>query len=62
MSGYCKYCDTLTNDIVKLYDENHRLVWTGCFGCFLFKKDSLKWAFASSNLKELQENADTYPK
>ena len=32
MTGYCKYCGTLTNDIVKVYDKG-RLVWVGCRNC-----------------------------
>ena len=32
MTGYCKYCDTLTNKIVKVYD-NGVLVWAGCVDC-----------------------------
>ena len=32
MSGYCKYCGTLTNDIVKVYDKG-RLIWVGCLDC-----------------------------
>lgn len=48
MTGYCKYCDSLTNDIVKLYDKKHRLVWTGCFPCFEKQRDDLSWSFASN--------------
>ena len=32
MTGYCKYCGTLTNDIVKVYDKG-RLIWVGCRNC-----------------------------
>jgi hypothetical protein len=36
MTGYCKWCDTLTDDIVKDYDyKTGRLVWTGCLECKL---------------------------
>jgi hypothetical protein len=38
MSGYCKWCDTLTNSIIKLYDSG-RLVWVGCVGCYENKKE-----------------------
>lgn len=55
MSNYCKYCDTLTNDFLKLYNEKHRLIWAGCFSCFEKQRPNLDWAFASSNLKELME-------
>ena len=56
MSGYCKHCDSLTNenDIVKLYDSDHNLVWTGCFDCFEKQRPALNWAYASNNLKELR--------
>lgn len=31
MTGYCKWCDTLTDDIVKEYAyDPYRLVWSGC--------------------------------
>jgi len=36
MSGYCKHCDTIIEDnsIVRAYDDNHRLVWSGCLSCY----------------------------
>lgn len=40
MSGYCKYCDTLTNGIIKRF-ENGILVWVGCASCYL-KQDEEK--------------------
>ncbi len=42
MSGYCKWCDTLTNSIVKQYDKG-RLIWVGCSDCsdcFVKKKEN----------------------
>jgi hypothetical protein len=41
MSGSCKWCDTLTNSIVKLY-ESGRLVWVGCAACYEKKKKAEK--------------------
>ena len=38
MSGYCKYCDSQTNGIVKIF-ENGVLVWAGCSDCYLKKKE-----------------------
>ena len=38
MSGYCKWCDTLTNSIIKVL-ESGRLVWTGCSDCYKKKKE-----------------------
>ena len=32
MSDYCKWCDTLTNSIVKVYDSG-KLIWIGCLDC-----------------------------
>jgi len=43
MSGYCKYCDTLTNSIIKVY-ESGVLIWTGCPSCY-------------ARVKELKNNA-----
>lgn len=34
MSGYCKYCDTLKDDIVQAFNDNHQMVWTGCLSCY----------------------------
>lgn len=36
MSRYCKYCDSLIplREIVNIFDDNHRLVWVGCIGCY----------------------------
>jgi hypothetical protein len=36
--GYCKYCDTVTNSIVKEY-ENGQLIWVGCIDCHEKKKE-----------------------
>ncbi len=43
MSGYCKYCDTLTNSIVKVYDGK-MLVWVGCPGCHEKQKELENYA------------------
>ena len=37
ITGYCKYCDTQTNSVVKQY-ENGRLTWAGCPDCYVKKK------------------------
>ena len=34
MTGYCKYCDTLTDDIVRDFNDNHNMVWSGCLNCY----------------------------
>lgn len=35
MTGYCKYCDTQTDDIIEARDsDTHRLIWVGCLGCY----------------------------
>ena len=34
MTGYCKYCDTLTDDIVEAFDDHDVLVWSGCLNCY----------------------------
>jgi len=36
MSGHCKWCDTLTNSIIKQVD-NGVLIWVGCPDCFIKK-------------------------
>lgn len=41
MSGYCKWCDTLTGSIVKLY-EHGILIWVGCIDCYEKQKGSKK--------------------
>jgi hypothetical protein len=38
MSGFCKWCDTLTNSIITVYEKG-RLVWVGCTGCYEKKKE-----------------------
>jgi len=38
MSGYCNWCDTLTNNIVKLHDHG-KIIWSGCLGCYEKKKE-----------------------
>ena len=43
MSGYCKWCHTLTNSIVKEY-ELGVLVWVGCSDCCVKKKEIAKHA------------------
>ena len=40
-SGFCHWCDTLTNSIVKESD-NGRLVWTGCPDCYIKRKELKK--------------------
>lgn len=37
MTGYCKWCDKLTNSIVKVFN-NGKLIWAGCPNCYLEKK------------------------
>ena len=41
MSGYCKWCDTLTNSIVKVFEKG-RLIWSGCPDCYVKRKESKK--------------------
>jgi len=41
MTGYCKWGDTLTNSIVKQYEDGI-LLWVGCPDCFVEKKKSEK--------------------
>ena len=41
--GLCRWCDTLTNNIVKEYKEG-RLVWAGCADCYTKKKEIEKHA------------------
>jgi len=38
MTGYCKWCDTLTNNIVKLHDHG-KVIWSGCLDCYTKKKE-----------------------
>jgi len=38
MSGYCKYCNTTTNDIVEEYKDG-RLIWSGCIDCYEKKRE-----------------------
>jgi len=45
MSGYCNWCDTTTNRIIKQFD-NGVLIWTGCIDCFLKRNE------AKNNVKE----------
>ena len=33
MTGFCKWCDTLTNSIVKVF-ESGCLIWVGCPNCY----------------------------
>ena len=37
MSGHCKWCDTLTNSIIKIFD-GRTLIWSGCPSCYDKKK------------------------
>lgn len=36
MSGYCSYCGSLIDDkdMIRSYDDDHRLVWVGCYPCY----------------------------
>ena len=38
MTGYCNWCDTLTNSIVKVYDSG-KLIWSGCPDCYQKRKE-----------------------
>lgn len=38
MTEECKWCDTLTNTIVKVFDKG-RLVWIGCPNCYENRKN-----------------------
>jgi hypothetical protein len=40
MSGYCKYCDSLTNKTVQVFDKGV-LIWSGCVDCYE-KRNELK--------------------
>lgn len=33
MTGYCKWCDTLTDDVVTV-SKKGRLIWIGCISCY----------------------------
>lgn len=46
MSGYCKYCDSMTNSIIRVF-ENGILIWTGCSDCYIKKKELEKDAAKS---------------
>ena len=37
--GYCNWCDTLTNSIIKVYKDGV-LIWVGCSKCYEEKKES----------------------
>jgi len=35
MSGYCKWCDTVTNDIFEVFHpETKKPIWVGCQSCY----------------------------
>ena len=35
MTGYCKYCGTLTDDIIQAFhSETDALIWSGCVDCY----------------------------
>jgi len=35
MTGYCKYCDSLTEPIIEAVDsDTHQVVWVGCGPCY----------------------------
>lgn len=38
MKGLCKWCDTLTDDIVKVLTLG-KLTWVGCIECYEKKKE-----------------------
>jgi len=38
MSGYCKYCNSLTNKTVQIFDKGV-LIWSGCVDCRLKQKE-----------------------
>jgi len=38
MTEDCKWCDTSTNTIVKVFDKG-RLVWIGCTNCYEKRKN-----------------------
>ena len=43
MTGYCKWCDTLTDDIVQDFNsETGMLVWTGCLSCKIKRIEEVK--------------------
>jgi len=42
MTGYCKYCDILTNAIVEVFEivsGKKRLAWSGCVDCYDKKQE-----------------------
>ena len=39
--NYCRWCDMLTNTIIKRLEEG-RLVWVGCPDCYVKKKKAEK--------------------
>ena len=42
LTGYCKYCDTLTNAIVEVFEivsGKKRLAWSGCVDCYDKKQE-----------------------
>ena len=47
MGRYCKYCDRITDELDwvedwKMIDGKRRLVWSGCFVCWLARRELLK--------------------
>lgn len=38
-SGYCRWCDTVTNTIIKVYKDDV-LIWVGCPSCYEKKKEA----------------------
>jgi len=38
MTGYCKWCDSLTNKTVQVFDKGV-LIWSGCVDCRLKQKE-----------------------
>jgi len=41
MSGYCNWCDSTTNSIIKVF-ESGVLIWIGCNSCYEKQKEALK--------------------
>jgi len=42
--GFCRWCDTQTNDIIKEYKEGH-LVWVGCRSCWTIREKTKNVTF-----------------
>jgi len=44
MSGYCNYCGKLIEDkdMIRTFTEDRRLVWVGCYDCYLGRLENDK--------------------